>query len=295
MHPGALRGLARGEPRAAASELGGVEEGEQGAVECRASAVERKEEGVSKLIRYEQARHALAACKQVDEVKDWADKAAAMQAYGRMAKDKALEVDAAEIRIRAERRLGELIAAQKAGPGLNAGAKGIGKSAVPQENRTPTLADMGIDKKQSARAQNIAAVPEAEFEQEIGEWRERVTAEGARVSARLDAKGAKERGASVPEADADEDSILDSMRRRISQLNEQVEALSKDDLAAEVRKQMDLRIAIEQRLDDTMATNVRLNADLRAFGKWQMDLFRATGVETRAEVLRIVRTMREAA
>lgn len=102
-------------------------------------------------------------------------------------------------------------------------------------------------------------------------------------------------GTAPPATQDDEDSILDSMRRRISQLNEQVEALSRSDLAAEVRKQMDLRIAIEQRLDDTMATNVRLNAELRAFGKWQMDLFRATGVETRAEVLRIVRTMREAA
>ena len=48
----------------------------------------------------------------------------------RMAKDKTLEVDAAEIRIRAERRLGELIAAQKAGPGLAKGVRmaGGGKS-----------------------------------------------------------------------------------------------------------------------------------------------------------------------
>lgn len=53
-----------------------------------------------------------------------------MQAYGRMAKDNTLEVDAPEIRIRAERRLGELIAAQKATVGLNTGAAGIGKSAV---------------------------------------------------------------------------------------------------------------------------------------------------------------------
>ena len=65
-------------------------------------------------------------------------------------------MDASEIRIRAERRLGEMIKAQKEGPGLNTGAMGIGTSAVPQENRTPTLAEVGIDKKLSSRSQAIA-------------------------------------------------------------------------------------------------------------------------------------------
>jgi len=141
------------------------------------------------LIRYDAAVRALAECKAVDEVKDWHDKAAAMQAYGRIAKDKALETDAAEIRIRAERRLGEMIASQKAAGGLNTGAKGIGKSAVPTGNRTPTLAEAGIDKKLSARAQKLAAVPESQFEAEVGEWRDRVSAEGVRVTARLEAAG----------------------------------------------------------------------------------------------------------
>ena len=141
------------------------------------------------LIRYDAAVRALAECKAVDEVKDWHDKAAAMQAYGRIAKDKALETDAAEIRIRAERRLGEMLASQKAAGGLNTGAKGIGKSAVPIGNRTPTLAEAGIDKKLSARAQKLAAVPESQFEAEVGEWRDRVSAEGVRVTARLEAAG----------------------------------------------------------------------------------------------------------
>lgn len=62
---------------------------------------------MNQLIKYDAACRALAECKAVDEVKSWADKAAAMQAYGRMVKDKTMEVDAAEIRIRAERRLGD--------------------------------------------------------------------------------------------------------------------------------------------------------------------------------------------
>ena len=82
------------------------------------------------LIKYDAACRALAECKAIDEVKGWADKAAAMQAYGRMAKDKTLEVDAAEIRIRAERRLGEMLAAQKADGGLNGGTKMTGASST---------------------------------------------------------------------------------------------------------------------------------------------------------------------
>jgi hypothetical protein len=152
------------------------------------------------LVRYEAACRAVAECKAVDEVKAWADKAAAMQAYGRMAKDKTLEVDAAEIRIRAERRLGEMLAAQKAEGGLNRGTTVAGNKAgakqgspvVVGDDRRPKLADAGISKDLSSRAQKLAAVPEAEFEAEVGEWRERVSAEGARVSAKLEAAGERE-------------------------------------------------------------------------------------------------------
>lgn len=152
---------------------------------------------VTGLVRYEQAVRALAACKAVDEVKSWADKAAAMQAYGRMAKDKTMEVDAAEIRIRAERRLGEMIAAQKASGGLSKGSAGVGLNQhTPKELRSsvttaPTLADAGISKDLSSRAQKLAAVPAAEFEAEVGQWRDRVSAEGKRVSARLEKSGEK--------------------------------------------------------------------------------------------------------
>lgn len=153
-----------------------------------------------KLARYDKARSALAACVSVDEVKDWADRAAAMQAYGRMANDRSLQVDAAEIRLRAERRLGEMLVAAKAAGQLASGARiagarpgaNDGSSAVVTADHRPTLAEAGISKDLSARAQKLAAVPDAEFEAELAAKRERDLQDGARVSARLEAAGARE-------------------------------------------------------------------------------------------------------
>ncbi len=88
-----------------------------------------------------------------------------MHAYGRMAKDNTLEVDPAEIRIRAERQLGQILADQKASGGLSKGAAGAGVNQhTPQELRSavttaPRLVDAGISKDLSSRAQKLAAVP----------------------------------------------------------------------------------------------------------------------------------------
>lgn len=200
----------------------------------------------NQLIKYEAACRALAECKAVDEVKAWADKAAAMQAYGRMAKDKTLEIDASEIRIRAERRLGEMLTQQKVHGGLATGSRGqlAGKSdaglAVVTNDRqksTPKLADAGISKDLSSRAQKLAAVPEDEFEAEVGAWRERVSAEGARVSARLEAAGEREQKKKrtlqeEPEDATDEGDQLAEAHHTITELAQENDEL-RDKLAVE--------------------------------------------------------------
>lgn len=142
------------------------------------------------LARYEAACRAVAEARSVDEARSIRDQAEAIRAYARQAKNKDMEIEAAEIRLRAERRLGELIAAQKATVGLNGGSLRRGSSKEPRDNR-PTLSEAGIDKKLSSRAQKMAAVPEAEFEGMIGAWRGRVAQENERVTISLLNAGTK--------------------------------------------------------------------------------------------------------
>ena len=134
----------------------------------------------SHLVRYEAALAAVAAARSVDEVKDIRDKAAAMAAYARMAKDKQLELDAAEIRIRATRRVGEMMAVQpKAAGGQPYQSTGVSKTLV---ERPATLAETGIDKNLAKDARACAAIPKEKFEGMLADWRARLSAENEPVT-----------------------------------------------------------------------------------------------------------------
>lgn len=120
------------------------------------------------LIRYEAARTALAEAHRVDEVKDIRDKAEAMAAYARQAKDSELIQYATEIKVRAERRCGELLRvtaergerATKNG-NVNPHTAKVSNDATPCP---PTLSDMGLTRDESSRYQQLAAMPAEHFE-----------------------------------------------------------------------------------------------------------------------------------
>ena len=121
------------------------------------------------LAKYDAARYALSVAVEVDEVKDIRDKAAAMAAYARQAQDKELLQWATEIKVRAERRAGEMMRDME----KNTGNKGqFTGSTIVVPPAPPTLADMGISKNESSRWQKLAAVSNEKFEEAVAAAKE---------------------------------------------------------------------------------------------------------------------------
>jgi hypothetical protein len=120
---------------------------------------------------FEKAKAALAACRRVDEAKDIHDKAAGMAVYAKMANDHSLEADAVEIRMRATRRINELIKAQAASVGLNRGTLRRGLENNPRDDR-PTLDSQGIDKNLATEARKLGSMSANEFEDAVRKKRD---------------------------------------------------------------------------------------------------------------------------
>lgn len=128
---------------------------------------------MSDLVRYDAMCTAIAECHRVDEVKDMRDKARALELYAQQAKNTDAERRACEIRLRAERRTGELLRDLARATPAEAG-KVSGEVRAPNvshaETRSPpspyadTLARTGISRQTAHRYQALADVPAATFE-----------------------------------------------------------------------------------------------------------------------------------
>jgi phage N-6-adenine-methyltransferase len=130
---------------------------------------------MSGLVKYDAACRALAEARSVDEVKDIRDQAMAMRLYAKQAKNRQLEADAFEIRLRAEARVGDMMEAQNMRPG---NPQWVSEKPI-------VLAEAGIDKNLAHRARKLNALPKDEFERVISEGREAIERGGVEAFNRV--------------------------------------------------------------------------------------------------------------
>jgi len=114
--------------------------------------------------RLSRASEMLVEAKSMQEVKKIMDVAGAAKIYARRQQlgEEAVQ-HARSIELEAMRRLGELLAETPKNQGAKAGKTGT--KSVPLLDETPTLSDLGVDKKISSLSQQLARMPKKEFEQ----------------------------------------------------------------------------------------------------------------------------------
>jgi hypothetical protein len=130
------------------------------------------------ITKYNAAKQALAAAHDIDEVKGIYDKAVALRVYAMQAKDRVLIDHATEIRLRAERRAGELL--KKMEKHRGGGERGVGrrgvKNAVVTGDRILKLSDLSINKTQSSKWQKLADTPDDKFEELVNRAKQKASA-----------------------------------------------------------------------------------------------------------------------
>jgi hypothetical protein len=124
------------------------------------------------LVKYDAMCKAIAACERVDEAKEIRDQAKALEKYMHEVGNIEAEQAVARIRLRAERKAGQIMKAM-AEKGQRARKGGDGSNQHKQKSSpvtlAPTLSDLGISKRQSSQFQQLADIPEKEFLKAISE------------------------------------------------------------------------------------------------------------------------------
>ncbi|MBP0634247.1 hypothetical protein [Cupriavidus sp. AcVe19-6a] len=136
------------------------------------------QEARSIIARFDSMICAIRKCRDVDEALRMQSQAASLAVYARQSRDDEGERMMREIRLRAMRRTGELLAAmresgERRGPGGH-------PLAAKAETSAPTLGDLGIDARDASDWQRLARFPENKFERRLAELR----AAGKRPSVR---------------------------------------------------------------------------------------------------------------
>lgn len=127
------------------------------------------------LVRYDAMVSAIAECHRVDEVKDLANKAQALALYARQAQNVDAERKATAVRLRAERRAGELFRELERTPPQEANSSGSNQHRSPatvageQSEYREALERTQTSERTAQRWQELATVPKDVFEKHLGE------------------------------------------------------------------------------------------------------------------------------
>ena len=154
-------------------------------------------------------QHALEMCQTVDDAAYLRRKSKAMEDVAREA-DATLEIklEATELRIRAERRLGQLLAAAPKNKGAEGKVTGPLGSQVKMDP-TPTLADQGVSKKMAESARALAKIEAKDFEAIVTAGRQQARNNPSREPSQfLSAKGVVREANPKPDKEPDFSSLI---------------------------------------------------------------------------------------
>jgi len=128
------------------------------------------------LAAYDRARAAIAEARTVKATLEVRGQIEHLKLYAKQVQDRELLAEATELQLRAERHLGEqLAAAEKAGELRVPGERGKAKAAPADDAPRPaTLQEIGVDRKLSASARRAAALGEEDFETIVAGARDKV-------------------------------------------------------------------------------------------------------------------------
>lgn len=160
------------------------------------------------LTRYDAMRQAIVEAHSIDDVKEIRDKAEALRHYARQVGETLENQNMiAEIKIRAERRGGELSREIPKNSGKRTDLTS-GHDVQRLKTKTEVLREAGIDRKQANRWEAEAAIPEEVFEQHIAQTKaecKELTSAGVLELAKQQKREARKRA-----ADAQRQQVLDS-------------------------------------------------------------------------------------
>lgn len=127
-------------------------------------------EGATGLVRYEAMCRAIAECVRVDEAQDIRNKSMALEAYYRQARNLGAEREAANVRLRAERRVGELLKELARADAPNPSGRNqhevtsVRETQPTQSPYAAALEEHGMSRQTASRFQALADIPAETFE-----------------------------------------------------------------------------------------------------------------------------------